>query len=171
MQKTTFQTTQELDRETIPEYNIVIKATENCSWSNADAFGSSIYAFHNRSEINKIIQQNGGLVRVTIFVEDINDNAPQFASKVFSGGVTTSANFGSKVLTLNATDSDFGANARVSYYLIGDIRHTLSEGLDHLHTAPFLIEAETGDILLNFDPQKGMRGYFDFTVICEYFFK
>lgn len=68
------------------------------------------------------------------------------------------------MLTLNATDGDDGTNARVLYYRIGDIRHTLSEGLDYLQAPPFLIEPETGDILLNFDPQKGMKGYFDFTV-------
>lgn len=112
----------------------------------------------------KLIQQNGSLVRITINVQDQNDNPPKFITKVFSGGVTTSANFGAKVLTLNATDEDDGPNARILYYRIGDIRHTLSEGLDHLQAPPFLIEPETGDILLNFDPQKGMKGYFDFTV-------
>ena len=29
---------------------------------------------------------------------------------------------------------------------------------------PFLVDADTGDIVLNFDPQKGMKGHFDFGV-------
>lgn len=121
----------------------------------------------SNSEAMKNFQPKGGLVRVTINVQDENDNAPKFIGKVFSGGVTTSANFGSKVLTLNATDLDDGPNALIWYYRVGDIRNTLSEGLDHLQAPPFLIEPETGDILLNFDPQKGMKGYFDF-MVCSF---
>lgn len=159
----------ELDRETVPTYNLVLKATENCSWIETDpeTLAKHVLNVNDISEVDthKLMKRNaGGLVRVTVNVLDTNDNAPKFLSKVFSGGVTTSANFGAKVLTLNASDADEGENARVTYYRFGEIRHTLSEGLDHLQAPPFLIDADTGEILLNFDPQKGMKGYFDFMV-------
>lgn len=65
---------------------------------------------------------------------------------------------------LQAVDADVGANAEVSYYLIGRIKMTLTEGLDNIHKPPFLVERNTGAVLLNFDPQYGMKGYFDFMV-------
>lgn len=44
---------------------------------------------------------------------------------------------------------------------------TLSEGLESLKAAPFIINRDTGVISLNFDPQKGMKGYFDFEIIAN----
>lgn len=63
-----------------------------------------------------------------------------------------------------AEDADEGPNAVISYYLIGKTQMTLTEGLENLERAPFLVERETGAVLLNFDPQRGMKGYFDFMV-------
>lgn len=44
---------------------------------------------------------------------------------------------------------------------------TLTEGLESLRRAPFLVESETGAVKLNFDPQQGMKGYFDFMVMVN----
>lgn len=41
---------------------------------------------------------------------------------------------------------------------------TLTEGLENLRRPPFLVERKTGAVQLNFDPQQGMKGYFDFMV-------
>lgn len=65
---------------------------------------------------------------------------------------------------VRAEDADIGKNAIISYYLIGKIQMTLTEGLENLQRLPFLVEKETGAVLLNFDPQQGMKGYFDFMV-------
>ena len=46
----------------------------------------------------------------------------------------------------------------------GTVRETLTEGLDTLRREPFTVALNTGVIKLNFDPQKGMKGYFDFKV-------
>lgn len=64
-------------------------------------------------------------------------------------------------------DADSGINAEISYYLIGDIQMTLTEGLDNLKRAPFLVDTISGAIQLNFDPQQGMKGYFDFMVLAN----
>lgn len=44
---------------------------------------------------------------------------------------------------------------------------TLTEGLENLQRPPFLVEQDTGVVRLNFDPQQGMKGYFDFMVITR----
>lgn len=113
------------------------------------------------------LPEDNTLVRVFVQVRDINDNPPKFTSKVFTGGVTTSTNFGTEFMHIVATDADEGANAMVKYYQIGSIQRTLTEGLDNLQKPPFLVDEETGAILLNFDPQKGMKGYFDFMVLAN----
>ncbi|CAG2059583.1 unnamed protein product, partial [Timema podura] len=61
-----------------------------------------------------------------------------------------------------AIDIDEGENAEVSYYQVGQIQMTLTEGLENVQTPPFLVDQFTGVVQLNFDPQKGMKGYFDF---------
>lgn len=67
-------------------------------------------------------------------------------------------------MSIRAIDRDDGINAKISYFLIGGIHRTLTEGLDQLNKAAFLVDRLTGAVTLNFDPQKGMKGYFDFMV-------
>ena len=151
-------------------HTLIIRATEDCNSSVMDARGtlnideSTDYSEEN---IRRILNEYNTFVRVTVHVLDVNDNPPKFTSEVFSGGVSTASDFGSKVLTLTAVDKDFGINAQLSYFQIGEIRQTYTEGLDELSKSPFLVDQETGDILLNFDPQKGMKGYFDFMVLVN----
>lgn len=117
--------------------------------------------------VDEILMSDSTIVRVLVSILDINDNAPEFTSRVFTGGVTTSADFGSKFMKVEAIDRDDGVNADVSYYIEGPIRQTLSEGLENVRNMPFLIDEKSGEIQLNFDPQKGMKGYFDFTVLAN----
>lgn len=98
---------------------------------------------------------------------DENDNAPKFVHRVFTGGVSTATSFGTKFMHVKAEDADLGKNAIISYYLIGRVQMTLTEGLENLQRIPFLVEKETGAVLLNFDPQQGMKGYFDFMVLAN----
>lgn len=80
------------------------------------------------------------------------------------GGVTTAADFGTKIMSIKAIDRDDGLNAKISYFQVGEIHRTLTEGLEQLSRPPFLVDRRSGGVLLNFDPQKGMKGYFDFMV-------
>lgn len=63
-----------------------------------------------------------------------------------------------------AYDPDAGENSRLRYYMDGRVQETLSENLDSIRRSPFLVDPVTGIVKLNFDPQKGMKGYFDFKV-------
>lgn len=62
---------------------------------------------------------------------------------------------------------DTGDNAAVSYYQVGKIQMTLTEGLEDIKLQPFLIDRLTGAVCLNFDPQPRMKGYFDFMVYAN----
>lgn len=120
----------------------------------------------NAEQLNSglFLLEDNSLVRIAVHVIDINDNAPAFTSKIFTGGITTAADFGSEFMTVKAIDKDEGINANVTYYQIGEIRKTLSEGLEHVPNPAFIVDRYSGVIKLNFDPQREMKGYFDFAV-------
>lgn len=119
------------------------------------------------SDVNEDSTEDNTLVRIFVNVQDINDNRPVFVSKIFTGGVTTSTDFGTKFMQIRAIDRDDGINSKINYYQIGEIKRTLTEGLDSLQKVPFLVDRATGMVQLNFDPQKGMKGYFDFMVLAN----
>ena len=58
---------------------------------------------------------------------------------------------------MHAEDADIGKNAVIKYGMYSDILSSdTSEGLENINDLPFLLDPETGDISLNFDPQKGI---------------
>lgn len=118
-------------------------------------------------ESSQLVADDATLVRVIVYIQDINDCAPKFVQKIFTGGVATSADFGTEIMQIRAVDADFGQNAKLSYFQVGKIHRTLAEGLETIKEQPFLIDKETGSVKLNFDPQKGMKGYFDFKVTVK----
>ncbi|XP_022239300.1 cadherin-23-like [Limulus polyphemus] len=142
-----------LDREEKSEYSLIIQAADDC--------------FHIPPSIERFDPWDNTLLQVDVTVKDVNDNAPQFVKSVFTGGITTEADFGSIFMTVKATDSDIGVNSIVHYYIVGSIRRTLSEALESIRGPPFLLDNKTGEISLNFDPQKKMKGYFDFEILVN----
>ncbi|KAJ3665071.1 hypothetical protein Zmor_000585 [Zophobas morio] len=145
--------TRPLDREEKDSHLLLIKATEDCSKPPRNE------SFFDASDDTQL--------KVLVKVLDVNDNPPQFIHRVFTGGVSTATSFGTTFMEVKAEDADLGKNAIVSYYLIGKIQMTLTEGLDSLKREPFLVDRDTGAIQLNFDPQQGMKGYFDFMVLVN----
>ncbi|KAL0881086.1 hypothetical protein ABMA27_002212 [Loxostege sticticalis] len=144
-------TVQPLDREQSSSYNLTILASEDCV--STPSYNPDTDAVSS--------------LRVLVTVSDVNDNAPRFTRKIFTGGVTTEADFGIEFMHVKAEDMDEGENARISYHLIGEVKQTLTEGLEQLSVQPFLVDAASGAVALNFDPQKGMKGYFDFKVLAN----
>ncbi|CAG4973752.1 unnamed protein product [Parnassius apollo] len=140
-----------LDREQKPQYTLIILASEDCVAKPA------------YEEAKDAISS----LKVHVKVEDVNDNAPKFVSDIFTGGITTEADFGIEFMHVKAVDIDEGDNAKITYYLLGDVKETLTEGLENLAVSPFLVNVDTGAVSLNFDPQKGMKGYFDFKVLAN----
>ncbi|XP_064458528.1 cadherin-23-like isoform X2 [Ornithodoros turicata] len=145
--------TEKLDREERANYTLIVQASDDC--------------FHTPRPVTQFDPKDNSLLQVAIKVEDVNDNPPRFVSPIFTGGVVTEADFGVVFMSVKAIDNDEGLNSVVSYYRKGDIRRTLSEGLESLTGDPFLINHRTGEISLNFYPQKDMKGYFDMEVVAN----
>ncbi|XP_017844659.1 cadherin-23 [Drosophila busckii] len=172
----------EIDREITANFTLYIKATEHCYndskgtrplaasrqlRASYDDYASSEETEQFSYENEAVPALDSTIICVHVRVLDINDNPPRFRSKIFTGGITTSADFGLRFMRVEAFDADAGANAKIGYYQVGEIRQTLSEGLENVRKAPFLLDAETGEVQLNFDPQRGMKGYFDFMVLAN----
>ncbi|XP_062485288.1 protocadherin gamma-A2-like [Pezoporus occidentalis] len=113
----------ELDREKVSEYNVTVRAVDGGS----PALQSSAV--------------------LALRVLDVNDNAPVFAEPRYSARLAENNAAGALVLTVRATDADWGQNARV--------RYRLSEG--RVRGAPLSsyvsVQAETGALyaLRSFD--------------------
>uniref|UniRef100_A0A2C9M9H4 Uncharacterized protein n=1 Tax=Biomphalaria glabrata TaxID=6526 RepID=A0A2C9M9H4_BIOGL len=105
-----------LDYEETKSYALTIRATDVFSGNYAEA-------------------------TVNIKMEDVNDNAPIFGSLTYTHTVSESAIIGSRILTVNATDADTGANSAIYF----DLAPALPGSKDIEH---FLINPETGDISL-----------------------
>ncbi|KAM4892809.1 LOW QUALITY PROTEIN: protocadherin gamma-A2-like [Sylvia borin] len=107
-------TARELDREQVPEYNVTVRAADGGS----PALQSSAV--------------------LALRVLDVNDNAPVFLEERYSARLAENNAAGALVLTVRATDADWGQNARV--------RYRLSEG--RVRGAPLSsyvsVQAETG---------------------------
>lgn len=73
----------ELDREEQVEHSLIIKATEDCLHTPAN---------------QSLNEMDTTLLKVIVRVLDINDHAPEFTKKVFTGGVTTNADFGAEFM-------------------------------------------------------------------------
>ncbi|XP_059569031.1 protocadherin gamma-B5-like, partial [Alligator mississippiensis] len=100
-----------------------------------------------------------GTARVWVNVTDANDNAPVFTRDVYKGRVREGAPAGSLVLQLNASDSDEGANAHVTYGFSNTLetagqkfsleaetgRITVREPLDFEETAAYTLAVEAKD--------------------------
>ncbi|TRZ14496.1 hypothetical protein HGM15179_012629 [Zosterops borbonicus] len=107
-------TASELDREQVSEYNVTVRAADGGS----PALQSSAV--------------------LALRVLDVNDNAPVFSEERYSARLSENNAAGALVLTVRATDADWGQNARV--------RYRLSEG--RVRGAPLSsyvsVQAETG---------------------------
>ncbi|NXV65959.1 PCDGA protein, partial [Molothrus ater] len=86
-------TAKELDREQVSEYNVTVRAADGGS----PALQSSAV--------------------LALRVLDVNDNAPVFLEERYSARLAENNAAGALVLTVRATDADWGQNARVRYRL------------------------------------------------------
>lgn len=109
-------TVREVDREERDKHILLVKASEDCI--NAPRIEGNVH-FDSRDD---------SLLRLVVNILDINDNAPQFVHKVFTGGVTTEADFGSELLQIKAVDKDMG-----KFYDLKIKAQELSERISKYH--------------------------------------
>lgn len=141
-----------LDREERSNYSLLIQASSDC--------------LREPRLMNSREPDDRSVLRVLVRVRDVNDNPPRFAQKEFTGGVSTDARFGAACLQLAAQDSDDEENAKIRYSIVaGSTQASQTEALGVMVSAePFAVDSQTGQITLNFDPRRDMKGYFEFDV-------
>ncbi|XP_075131392.1 protocadherin gamma-B1-like isoform X6 [Leptodactylus fuscus] len=83
-----------------------------------------------------------GTTLLKIMVIDANDNAPIFTQDMYKVSLKENVPVNSTLIILNATDSDEGVNAEITYALIKTL-----ENVDH--TGIFSINPKTGEIKIN----------------------
>ncbi|XP_031980429.1 protocadherin alpha-2-like isoform X4 [Corvus moneduloides] len=105
-----------LDRETIPVHRLLLTASDG-----------------GRPSLT-------GTTELVISVLDANDNAPQFNQSVYKVKLPESAEVGTFVARVNATDADEGSNKEFSYSILSSIPIG-NKGL-------FTIDTKTGEIRL-----------------------
>ncbi|XP_034400115.1 protocadherin alpha-4-like [Cyclopterus lumpus] len=106
-----------LDREVTPQYNVTISATDEGS------------------------PPLSNITVVTVYVSDVNDNAPSFPEDLVNIYVKENSKVGTVIKTVTATDADFSNNGQVSYSFLKSNSKTLP-----LSTM-ININSETGDIV------------------------
>ncbi|CAI2730595.1 unnamed protein product [Schistosoma spindalis] len=94
--------TKQIDREEQSEYKLILKATDG------SLSPSTLSALSNESTFKRFTST----LYVDIFIEDVNDNTPQFTQPIFTTSmpIAETTPVGSTVLLLNATDLDSGIN-------------------------------------------------------------
>ena len=94
----TVQTIGEIDRESVDEYTLNIRATDQ-AFTESERLSSTITVF--------------------IIVDDVNDNKPAFVSPNYTF-VMEDEPFSYPVITITAIDKDLGSNGRVKYGIMQD---------------------------------------------------
>lgn len=122
---------------------------ENKKFGNMDVFSineTSGQIYQNmrldREQIDKytieVCATDGGGKRgcgqVTIYVDDANDQAPQFQSNTYTETIEENFGIGDRVIIVTATDKDIGINAELSYGLKSEclVRNSIYTGNDKL---------------------------------------
>jgi protocadherin Fat 4 len=90
----------ELDRESIPMYNLTITATDTPT--------NESLSLESTAEIN-------------IVVIDVNDNVPVFDQSIYFAELLDTESPGYSLITIHATDADTGTNGRVQYKFLPPI--------------------------------------------------
>merc|ERR1719411_966156 len=83
---------------------------------------------------------------------------------MFTGGISTDIDFGTAFMQVQAKDADYGLNAELEFFICSKVTPIVYEGMDLNTTTAFVMDPVTGEIILNFDPQKNQKGYFGFDV-------
>ncbi|KAM4732815.1 protocadherin alpha-3-like [Anableps anableps] len=106
-----------LDREVTPQYNVTISASDE---GQPPLSNSSV---------------------ISVFVSDVNDNAPDFQEPVINVYVKENSKVGTIIQTVTAIDADINKNGQVTYSVL----ETNSKG-QNLHSM-IHINSESGDIV------------------------
>ncbi|KAJ8014075.1 hypothetical protein DPEC_G00036490 [Dallia pectoralis] len=123
-----------LDREYIPVYSIIVKASSRKDWTPS-----------RRDYTLDPSQQE-----VRIYLEDINDQPPRFTKQEYTAGVAADAKTDSVLIHLQAPDNDVGNNSLVLYHILS-IRYIKLQSNDSEDKGNVFIIGETDGIIRTHD--------------------
>ncbi|XP_048863831.1 cadherin-23 isoform X2 [Brienomyrus brachyistius] len=133
----------DLDREYIPVYSIIIKASSNRNWTPPRSQRAS-----------RLLSLDPGrdptLQEVRVHLEDINDQSPHFTKPEYTAGVAADAKVGSELIQVQAVDNDIGNNSLVLYSVLS-IRYIRLQSNDSEDIGNVFIIGETDGIIRTFD--------------------
>eukprot|EP00076_Gallus_gallus_P022386 XP_015143734.1 cadherin-23 isoform X5 [Gallus gallus] len=137
------QVLRDLDREKEPYYSIIVKASSQRNWSPPRGQRAG-RAQHWDLSTDLTLQE------VRIFLDDINDQSPQFTKSEYTAGVATDAKVGSELIRVLAVDADVGNNSLVLYSILG-IRYIKQHSNDSEEVANIFSIGTLDGILRTFD--------------------
>lgn len=91
-----------LDRETVPEYQVIVIARDNAISGNQLEVGCIITFFSIVSLILFILTMQS-IATVRVVITDVNDNAPQFGSNLYTAWFREDIASGVEVQTVSLT--------------------------------------------------------------------
>ena len=111
-----------LDREVTSQFTLVVKATEDCQQVPPEE------AFFR--------PEDDTLLKVTVHVDDINDNQPKFVRRLFTGGVTTESDYGAEVITVQVSRGHCAVEVitgqiRATWQRLSQFRKSRSRDIGH----------------------------------------
>ncbi|XP_051779861.1 cadherin-23 isoform X1 [Erpetoichthys calabaricus] len=149
--------TKDLDREATPFQTIIVKASSNRNWSVSQS---------QRSSRKRALDPSTDptLQEVRIYLDDINDQSPQFLKSEYTAGVAADAKVGSDLIRVTAVDADVGNNSIV-FYNIRSIQFKLQNDSKNV-TNVFTIGKtdgvlRTNDLFMAYSP-----GYFVVDIVA-----
>ncbi|NXT17396.1 CAD23 protein, partial [Syrrhaptes paradoxus] len=137
------QVLRDLDREKEPYYSIIVKASSQRNWSPPRGQQAGRAQTWDLS-------RDLTLQEVRIFLDDINDQSPQFTKSEYTAGVATDAKVGSELIRVVAVDADVGNNSLVLYNILG-IRYIKQHSNDSEEVANIFSIGTLDGILRTFD--------------------
>lgn len=133
-----------LDREEIDFYQIRIFASNSINFNP-----------------NAVVSANS-ILYVNITVNDVNDNPPQFDYLRYSVGISENDVVEKVLITFHANDPDL--NDKVTYHILSETLTVSSDSLNNVKDSAFILNPESGNLILNFQVQQSMTGHFSFQV-------
>lgn len=131
-----------LDREDVAQHQVIVVASNSENGPN------------NVDEKARLT--------ITVIVQDVNDNPPEFTEEKYGVGITTADSIGKILFTVLAIDPD----------LNDTVRYSLKEGsvvgshasITQLGDTSFEVDGESGTVTLKFKPQAEHYGYVTFVL-------
>uniref|UniRef100_A0A8C4F1B8 Cadherin-23 n=1 Tax=Dicentrarchus labrax TaxID=13489 RepID=A0A8C4F1B8_DICLA len=152
----------DLDREEIPFYTIIIKASSNRSWTPPRG---------QRAAQTRALDpaRDPSLLEVRIELEDINDQKPRFTKAEYTAGVAANAKVGSDLIKVVAIDNDIGNNSLVQYHIV-TIRYFQSQSNGSEDVGSIFTIGLTDGIIRTYDLFTAYNpGYFQLEILaCDF---